>query len=553
MKKPFVGSALVLGILAFLVLGCFPPGGGGGSGPAPLIIDDLSISYGGSGHSVTGYTHNGESETDLSISLTDLANSDVYLVYTNTGSSGEIIREGVGSGVLANETSPIEPAAAEGAAAHRIHSPREIAEFNAHPPPLLTQFGAKGSILEPPPAPVFYTVGSSTLSWNVYNPSDPDNPLPLATTLRAMEGNIAGTSNTLLVWVSDAMWGGTIDATNLADLVDAYVNDNPSIYYMTRQIVGDEWGSHGYSNLISASTDEIHIVLYDIFADGPWGVVGYFWSLHNYLKGSDLLSYSNEALVVFIDAPTFASGSTGYMFTFRTLAHEFQHLVHFYQKNVKRGTDSETWLNEMSSMMIEDMLATNMAAVGGDNGPARKTGDRLYDHATDPGTSLTSWIGSQADYGTAFSFGGYMARLFSDAGRLFLQKLVQSSFEGIDAVNYALSTAGAGISADEALRLWGATLALDPAKGPLPTGYGYPQRIGSGVFGASDMELVAASMYEYKNPHVFITPKMYLLPPSAVLAKSHVVWFYQENISGDLTFDIRLPSYTSLSVVVSPH
>ncbi len=543
-----------------LILACGNPGGGGG---VVSVIDALSINYGGSGHSVTGYTHNGEAQTQLTVNLTNLVNSDVLLVFTNTGDSSEIFPSGSGSGVTAStDFSPTEKSMSS-RSLKAPRTPAAIREFNAHPL-ALSALQPKGSLIGPPSEPLFYGL-DDTKDWIVYDGS-PGNGQGIETArLKSMVSGVGG--KTLHTWIHDSWYGpGKIDDTKLQSIIDTFYHSSlASIYPMTTQIVGSEWGSHPYSGqLIPSTTPEIHIVIYDILNDGAWGIIGYFWSVNNYTnsyldsQGSTL--NSNEALVFFMDAPTYLdTGLDGDKFFLRTLAHEFQHMIHFYQKFVKRSTSSETWLNEMASMLVEDLLASHI--VGLNYGPATWHGDRLHHFTIFPDDSLMDWNSSEDDYASTFAFGCFAIRHYgTDAGASFTRKIVQSSFGGMDAVDFALSQTGAGINADEALRRWGATMAIDPGKGPVPSQYGYLDSnwVVSNYFGPGiDLILEAASMYEFQNPPsgppTMQVPKRYSTPPGVIPAGSNVVWEYQTDVTGNLSVEVVLPSYTSLSVVVSPH
>ncbi len=134
-----------------VILGCGNPGGGGGG--VQTVVDAISISYGGAGHSVTGYTHNGEAQTELTVNLTDLANSDVLLVFTNTGGSIQILTPGSGSGVEASASSSQIEKSAASASQRAPRTPGAIREFNANPP-TLSAILPKGSMIGPPPGPL---------------------------------------------------------------------------------------------------------------------------------------------------------------------------------------------------------------------------------------------------------------------------------------------------------------------------------------------------------------------------------------------------------------
>jgi len=419
-------------------------------------------------------------------------------------------------------------------------------------------------MIGPPPGPLFYEL-EDTRQWTVYDGSPDNGQGTMTARLQKMVSGVGG--KTLHMWVHDSWYEpGKIDATELDTITDAFYDvaqPNTSIHPMATQIAGVEWGDHSYTNLILPSTIEIHIVLYDILENSPaWGIVGYFWSVNNYtdfyLEGMGL--DSNEDLVFFMDAPIYLDTDRGGdKFFLRTLAHEFQHMIHFYQKFVRLGTASETWLDEMASMLIEDLLVYHILdyqGAGAGYGPATRNGDRLYYYTEFPDDSLIDWSGSQPDYASAFAFGGFLIRHYgADAGVTFTRNLVKSSFASLDAVNNALLLAGAGINADEALRRWGATMAIDPGKGTIPAGYGYPNKVIADYFGAGDLVLEAASMYSFQNPPTPPThvPKRYSVPPGLIPSASNVVWEYQTGVTGNLSISLTLPSYTSLSVVVSPN
>ena len=137
---------------------------------------------------------------------------------------------------------------------------------------------------------------------------------------------------------------------------------------------GRSWGPHSNERLIPPrAADEIHIVLFDIENHGyPTGprIVGYFSRLHSYLRqpAPSVYQYSSGRLALFLDSPYLASatGETWDVTDRRpstvigTLAHEFQHMIHFYQKPVLRDAISESWLNEQASEVAEDLIATKM-------------------------------------------------------------------------------------------------------------------------------------------------------------------------------------------------
>jgi hypothetical protein len=86
------------------------------------------------------------------------------------------------------------------------------------------------------------------------------------------------------------------------------------------------------------------------------GVLGYFWSKDEapadsfgggYMPGSSG-TYSNGAELFYIDA-YFADKYPNEIKS--TLIHEFQHMINHNQKYVMRGISSDTWFDEMLSLL----------------------------------------------------------------------------------------------------------------------------------------------------------------------------------------------------------
>ena len=196
-----------------VILGCGSPGGGGGG--VQTVVDAISINYSGAGHSITSYTHNGEAQTELTVNLTDLATSDVLLVFTNTGESLQILPPGSGSGVEASTSFLQLEKSAASASPRSPHTPAAIREFNAHPPTLSTNlaFLPKGSTIGPPPGPLFYDLEDTRL-WTVYDGSPGNGQGTEPARLKSMVSGVGG--KTLHMWVHDDWYGpGKIDAAVL--------------------------------------------------------------------------------------------------------------------------------------------------------------------------------------------------------------------------------------------------------------------------------------------------------------------------------------------------
>lgn len=337
----------------------------------------------------------------------------------------------------------------------------------------------------------------------------------------------------LFVWVANNCWtsGGTKAKLVTQSMIDQYApkflntGTNDDIYEWVSNLAGSLWGTHSYGNMIDGSTADIHIWLYDINNDNSTtgGVCGYFWSLNNYKKTT--FANSNEKVMFVIDAVLFATPTpiggtweiTDYwpQFMISTLAHEFQHMIEFYEKYVLRSINVEVWINEMASQCAEDLVASKMLS----NGPrgvtysdftAGATGNasgRLPLYNANNTLAITDWSEDTAqtytNYSKTYAFGAYLTRNYGGAN--FIKSLVQNSYGSTDAVNFALTANGyTGVTFGDALRNFGAANLVSNLT-TAPAGY----RINSGAWNTStvngiDYTLGSINLYNYSTaPYVY--------------------------------------------------
>ena len=307
---------------------------------------------------------------------------------------------------------------------------------------------------------------------------------------------------TLNIWVADDAWSACSKHYCLDQaMVDAFrdkflqAGSDNDIYDWVTNIFGSPWGSHSYDNLISATAAQsIDILFFDISNDGNLtdsdpngGILGFFWSKDSFLTSS--ANYSNERLLFYMDSvlsakKTDASWEISDYWPSEmvsTLAHEFQHMIHFYQKNVKRASSSETWINEMASMVTEDLLADKMLV----NGPrgVSYTDDRAGSSGNTKGRlpvyNNYDYIGPTVWYegnsalissGINYAFGAYLARNYG--GAALFQSIVQSSDSNYQAIVNAVVAQGYTETFTSLLQKWGvAVLSSDDTS--MASGYLY--------------------------------------------------------------------------------
>ena len=334
---------------------------------------------------------------------------------------------------------------------------------------------------------------------------------------------------TAAFWVADRDWGPNCRGAGpcvTGEMVDAMAGRffrpgaGNDIHDWVTAVYGEPWGPHRDPGLIPPeAADEIHVVLFDIGGDGAPGpqecrIIGFYTPLHNHLQtASPPFDLSAERLVFFMDSAYFAvpEGRTWDVTDRRpsrvigVLAHEFQHVIHFYQKQVLRDAASETWLNEMASEVAEDLVA-HKAMVSGPRGVAHDDPTAgapgnfrgrfpLYNTFND--MRVTTWHGVLADYAINYALGAYLARTYGGA-ELF-RAIVQSDRSGVDAIEAALAATGHDVSFGDVLADWAvATLLSDNTAATHPYRYN-PGTWSTSRSGGERFRLGSINLYHYRS------------------------------------------------------
>ncbi len=165
---------------------------------------------------------------------------------------------------------------------------------------------------------------------------------------------------------------------------------------------------------------------------------GYFNTNDEYSKSET--SQSNEREMFYINA-RFVASPLAKSF----IAHEFQHLITFYQKNKLRGVEEETWLNEVRSEVAPTIL--------GYDDPYRESNleRRVSVFLDQPSDSLIEWRNQGADYAGVSLFGQYLLDHYGE--QLFRETLMTAAV-GIGSINDALQTLGYTTTFSEIYTNW---------------------------------------------------------------------------------------------------
>ena len=287
----------------------------------------------------------------------------------------------------------------------------------------------------------------------------------------------------LSIWVSNDSYGigcskkkcvtqGMVNALANTFLQKGIDND---IYDWVSNVYGEEWGKHSNPNLIGKN-DEITILLTDIGKDNSknGGVVGYYFPKDNFIK--EKFIGSNERIMLYADSVIFANGEGRWDINdywpkemVSTLAHEMQHMIHFYQKSVLLKTDAtDTWINEMLSESTEDLIASKIHHTGSRGvpytiGSAGEEDNRLGRYPlfnANNRLSLTTWHGSLENYSVVNAFGAFLLRNYG--GAKVLHDIMHSAYIDEEAIVSAVNKTpqGRGKKFNDLLKEWGIAVLL---------------------------------------------------------------------------------------------
>ena len=264
-------------------------------------------------------------------------------------------------------------------------------------------------------------------------------------------------SNNTLVYLDDAITDGNRDevAENVLNVFDT------KILQQVRNAFGNEpqVGVNG--------EPRITIVLIKLPPSST--LAGYFSSVDLYERKNNSTSYriSNESKIFYIK---YGMADTT---TFGTLAHEFQHMINYYQKNKTLDYNAQmiredTWLNESLSKYSEEVCGYSI--LDGDQNTASLM-KRSMENNKD--LSLTEWPDPTINnYGQVYMF----MHLFAQPGRynsdpsIITRGLVSGNGSALTGVENVESVTNEPFK--ETVAKWALSLALNNYSSKSPSAYG---------------------------------------------------------------------------------
>lgn len=398
---------------------------------------------------------------------------------------------------------------------------------------------------------------------------------------------------TLYIWVADDCWhdGGTKEALVTSSMINILSEKFfgtsedyfDSIFHLITNIFGDEWSDMNNQRNMIPMVHQIHILVYDIdgenFNPDFGGTLGYYFPRDNFTNESN----SNQKVMFYINGPLYASGDDNSWSEddfwpqeiIATLAHELQHVIHFHEKTAKRFSltgkfnQSDTWMDEMCSLMAEDFVAGYLN-IPGPRGFGQN--ENSYDYSAGTGTfsrgrlprfnfyndtSLTQWLHSQEDYSVSYSFGAYLARNFG--GPEFFDNLVKNNpYTDLRAVLFAAEEYrdGESISFKRLMQDWGAAVVLSDIIDEFPvTGKYQYNNNAAFTYNTNDTEynLGSINLYNYKF-HNYKGPWFYsgdMLSANDIARRSSNIYYNAGVLTkGKHTWTMQMQDGVNLTVVV---
>jgi hypothetical protein len=250
-------------------------------------------------------------------------------------------------------------------------------------------------------------------------------------------------TNVAYAWVEV---GQDFDREKLIETIDRFSEQS---YGVERAFFGSEW-KPGVDN-----DPRLHI----LHARGLGSyIAGYYSSSDEYSRIAQPTSNEKEMFYVDLDWVNSLPTSAGFTEYDLVLAHEFQHMIHWYT-----DMNEETWVGEGLSEFAQDVAGF---------GPTNTFSGAFL---RSPDTQLDSWgedsQGNDPHYGAAYLFFVYFAQRF---GHDMTRALVAYPANGIDGINDILAWSGSDQRFDDVYADWViANYVDDPDALELDGVYGY--------------------------------------------------------------------------------
>lgn len=359
-----------------------------------------------------------------------------------------------------------------------------------------------------------------------------------ATAVRvAREVTTAQGRKTLVVWLENGVQINTKALDNIGNIF-LQPGLNNDIYDWETNIYSKEWGADAQrvdGNLIGDDAT-INILVYNISNSR---LAGFFWPKDTFKRS--YLSASNEKIMFYVNAQLLASDEKE---TFTTLGHEFQHMIHFYQRAVLKDLHDSTWFNEMMSEATEDILATKIGYKGprnvdpndGTAGDSNNKKGRYPSFNANNRLSLTRWESGVAHYGKVSAFGTFLLRNYGGA-ELLHKLMVSNSYDTKDLLE---STGQSDIHT--LVNQWGAAVLFSDKTSVAPK---LRYNIGDFFYteyNGVDYQLGSINFFNY-------TPKPSLQKSATINDNANLYTKIGDNLTGKIDIKVNAPKGAIITVI----
>lgn len=232
-------------------------------------------------------------------------------------------------------------------------------------------------------------------------------------------------------YIDDAWWKGLSPASqnDVANAIATLSREfDQTIYPQMTSVYGSEWNP-GIDNdprvtiLVTKTIDEAG---------------GYFSYTNEYPKSQ--YDSSNEREMIYFNG-TYIINSRNSSF----LAHEFQHMITFYQKQKLHSVEDDYWLNEARSEYASTLLGYD------NNYSGSNLERRVKTFLSRPSDSLTEWRNETGDYGAVNIFMQYLVEHY---GTRILTLMTQNNKVGVASINAALQDMGYSETFNDIFMRW---------------------------------------------------------------------------------------------------
>ena len=253
------------------------------------------------------------------------------------------------------------------------------------------------------------------------------------------------------VFVEDAIWLDRVNPSVVEAFRTAFDTSTPAS--STKGVYQTDIDNFGAPPDVDSDV-RIIIMILDIkdqyTTNGSGGFIGGYFTGLNQISTAQ----SNLAEMVYIDANPLplVNNAAGLEFALSTLAHEFQHLIHFRYDN-----DELTFINEGCSLAAEVIC-----------------GYPIYDqsdYVSNTNVNLLSWQAELGDYARAARFMTYVR---DQVGAGIFKPLVQNTQDGVFGLDAALQSIGTNLRFAEIFRNFTIANILDDKTVSPAYGYTYP-------------------------------------------------------------------------------